>query len=160
MLYKMGEMKVLPDIFGRVYEGTRVPLFSTLFVWTCSVVLLLIAQYELLDYVQLSLLLVFAWLITWGVAIVAAIKYRREHPIHVEKQDWKQPLFPLFPVLGMVGVAVILYGTFAGAVASFGLGIVFLIAIFAIYYFYGRHRMDEAQILTVLNTDQQPNADD
>ncbi|QLG27424.1 amino acid permease [Halorarum halophilum] len=160
MLYKMGEMKVLPDIFGQVYEGTRVPLFSTVFVWACSVVLLLVAQYELLDYGQLSLLLVFAWLVTWGVAIVAAVKYRREHPGHVAKQNWKQPLFPLFPVLGMLGVAFILYGTFSGAAASFGLGIVFLIAISAIYYFYGRHRMDNAEIPTVLDTDRQPSTDD
>lgn len=160
MLYKMGEMKVLPDIFGQVYEETRVPLFSTVFVWACSVILLLVAQYELLDYAQLSLLLTFAWLVTWAIAIVAAVKYRREHPRHVANQDWKQPLFPLFPILGMVGVAVILYGTFSGAVTSFGLGIAFLIVITAIYYFYGSRRMDNADIPTVLDTEQEPKADD
>lgn len=160
MLYKMGDMKILPDIFGQIYEKSRVPLFSTVFVWACSVVLLLVAQYELLDYAQLSLLLTFSWLVTWGIAIVAAVKYRREHPDHVAKQDWKQPLFPLFPILGMMGVAIIIYGTFAGAVTSFGLGIVFLIAITAIYYFYGRRRMENAEIPMVLDVDQQPSTDD
>lgn len=154
MLYKMGEMKVLPDIFGQVYDQTRVPLFSTVFVWAASVLLLIVAGFELLDYAQLSLLLVFAWEVTWAIAIISAIKYRREYPSYVADQDWVQPAFPLFPGLGLVGVAIIFYGTFQGAWVAFGLGIAFVAVMTAIYYLYGKRRMDVANIPNVLESER------
>jgi amino acid transporter len=160
MLYKMGEMKVLPDIFGQVYKTTRVPLFATAFVWACSVVLLLVTYLDLLDYANLSLLLVFAWEVTWAIAIIGAIIYRRNYPAYVESQQWIQPAFPLFPLLGLVGVGIIFYGTFRGAWISFGLGIAFVVAMSVIYYAYGKRRMEIADIPSALPAQQSQTSSD
>lgn len=150
ILWKMGDMKIIPDIFSNVWKKTKVPMFSTLFVWICSVGLILSAYYEWMDYAKLSLLLVFAWEVTWGIVLVAAVKYRMDYPDRVKGQSWIQPLFPLFPILGMIGVIIIFYGTFKGAWVSFGLGIVFLVVLTVIYFAYGKRRMDEADLPKVL----------
>ena len=154
ILYKMGEMKVLPDIFATVWDRTRVPLFSTIFVWACSVVLLLISYYDLIDYAPLSNLLVFVWEITWAIAIVAAVRYRSSYSDYIKSQDWIQPFYPLFPVLGMVGIAIIFYGTFRNSYVSFGLGVAFVIVMTVVYFVYGQDRMENADIPRVLNDSQ------
>lgn len=154
ILYKMGDMSILPDAFGTVWDRTKVPVFSTVFVWAVSVILLITAGYDLLDYSQLSLLLVFAWEITWFIAIIAAVKYRLDHSEYALAQDWIQPAFPLFPILGMIGVIFIFYGTFRGAWLSFGIGVAFVIAMTIIYYVYGKQRMTEADLPKVLEEEK------
>ena len=58
-----------------------------------------------------SLQLTFAWIVfSWALAVVAAILYIEKNAKNeVEKLAWKQPLFPLFPILGLIGIGIVFY---------------------------------------------------
>lgn len=141
LLFSMGESGILPPIFAQL-NNKRVPGFATIFCWILSVIMILIGTNNPdVIYVTLSLLLVFCWVVTWAIGLTAAIKYRSDFKDEVFRLPWKQPLFPFFPIIGYLGVVVILYGTFRGAETSLITGIVFLLIQIAYYYAYGRQNL-------------------
>ena len=144
LLYSMGEDKIIPKIFSKVHKKHKTPHFSIIFTWIVSIGLVLIG-YKNPDivYVHLSLLLVFAWVVTWLISILGAIQYRRKFPNEIKSLPWKQPLYPLFPILGLIGIGVIFYGTFQGAEMSVLVGCIY-VALLTIYYFvYGKKAVNE-----------------
>ncbi len=127
----------LPAFFGYLHPKTRTPVWGIVFIWAVSVVLILVgATNPDLMYVHLSLQLVLAWMISWGLAAVAAILYRLRHREEVARLAWKQPLFPLLPVLGLVGIGIVLWGTFAGFPVALVYGAIWVFLLWVFFRLY------------------------
>lgn len=124
----------LPKFFGYLHPKTRTPVYGILFIWACSVAFILIGSVNPdLIYVEFSLQLTFAWIISWTLAVIAAILYRKNCKEEVENLAWRQPLFPLFPILGLVGIVIVFYGTFLGTPMTLVRGLVWVAALFIFY---------------------------
>lgn len=143
LLYSMGEDKILPRSFANVHDKFKTPHIAIVFTWIVSIILVLIG-YKNPDvvYIHLSLLLVFAWVVSWFISLISAIQYRRKYPEEIKNLTWKQPLYPLFPILGIIGVVIIFYGTFQGAATSVGIGIAYVVVLTIYYIAYGKKRME------------------
>ncbi len=143
LLYSMGQDGILPKVFSNLNEKYKTPHTAIIFTWIVSVALVLLG-YENPDivYVHLSLLLVFAWVVTWLISIIGAIQYRRKFPEEIKNLPWKQPLYPLFPILGLIGVAVIFYGTFQGAEMSVIVGCAYVLILVVYYLLHGKNTVE------------------
>jgi len=144
LLYSMGRSHILPRVFSHVNQH-RVPGFATVLVWVISVVLVLVGSKNPdIVYVTLSLLLVFCWAVTWTLGMISSVLYRSRYPQEIRGLPWKQPLYPLFPIIGFIGVAIIMYGTFKGAEMAILYGVIFVAALAIYYYAYGKQHVDKA----------------
>ncbi|AGK60221.1 Gamma-aminobutyrate permease-related permease [Archaeoglobus sulfaticallidus PM70-1] len=144
LLYSMGEDRILPSVFSKVHEKHKTPHVAIIFTWIASIGLVLLGyQNPDIVYVHLSLLLVFAWVVTWLISLISAVQYRRKFPEEVKNLPWKQPLYPLFPILGLIGIAIIFYGTFQGAETSVIIGIAYVVLLTIYYFVYGKRVMEE-----------------
>ncbi len=143
LLFSMGEKGVLPLAFSQLSKKSSIPRFSTLVVWFISLCLILLGwrQPDII-YVYLSLLLVFCWSLTWFITLLAAIAYRKKYPEEISNLKWRQPAFPLFPILGLAGVAIIMYGAFQAALISLLIGLAFLGLLVMYYFFCGKKNME------------------
>jgi amino acid transporter len=124
----------LPAALGRVHPRTRTPVAGITLVWAISVGLILWGVQDF-DYFYLvfSLHLVFAWMVSWGLALAAVVLYRRRFPAEVRALPWKQPLYPLFPVLGAVGIGVVTCYTIQSKPITLAVGLGWIVAV-AVYY--------------------------
>ena len=129
----------LPAIFGYLHPRTRTPVWGIIIVWAISVGLVLLGTYNPdLVYVELSLQLVLAWMVSWALAVIASILYRKSCPDEVAKLEWKQPLYPLFPILGLVGIVLVTYSTFVGSAMTLVRGIVWMAILYLVFKFTSR----------------------
>jgi L-asparagine transporter-like permease len=146
LLFSMGEKGVLPHVFSQLSKKSKTPGFSTIAVWLISLCLIVLGwQQPDIIYVYLSMLLVFCWSLTWLITLLSAIAYRKKYPDEIESLKWKQPAFPLFPVLGLAGVAIIMYGTFQAALISLLVGLAFLGLLIMYYFLYGKKNMESQE---------------
>lgn len=135
IFYQTAKDGYLPKAFAYIHPKTRTPIKGIVIIWLCSIIFCLIGvKNPDFLYVTLSNQLVVAWVVSWGLALVAAVMYRKYHKDEIDKAGWKQPLFPLFPILGLGGCAYIAYLCFAGSLPTFVTSIVW-IGLLAIYYF-------------------------
>lgn len=131
----------LPAFFGYLHPKYRTPVWSIVFIWFVSCVLMILGVNNPdLVYVHLSLQLVLAWSVSWLLAVIAGIVYRRHAPQEVAALPWRQPGFPLFPVLGILGIAVAVYGTFVGTPQALLYGAIWLLILYLYYKFYAEPR--------------------
>jgi len=135
LLYSIGHKKIIPHFFSKLSEEKKVPVNAIIFVWTASILLIIvgIGNPDLM-YVYLSLLLVFCWAVTWLISIVSSVVYRIKYTDEINKLEWRQPFYPLFPVLGFAGIGIIFYGAFKGAMVSLLSGIIFIGLLITYYY--------------------------
>lgn len=137
ILYAQGREGLLPAFFGYLHPKTRTPVYGILFIWACSVGLVLIGSVNPdLVYVELSYQLVLAWMVSWSLAIVAAILYRKNHIDEVNQLSWKQPLYPLFPILAFIGIAIVFFGTFLGSWMILVRGAIWMGALYIVFKYY------------------------
>lgn len=128
----------MPKFFGYLHPKTRTPIWGIIAIYIFSVVACIIgiANPDFL-YVTLSTQVVVAWILSWGLALVCGVMFKTKHKDEIEKAGWKQPLFPLFPVIGLGGCAYVLYLSFQG---ESGLPTLIAAAVWigllAIYYFF------------------------
>lgn len=112
IFYAQGRAGLLPRSLGRLHPRRGTPVASIVLVWLASVALVLVGMRDPgFYYGFFGLQLVFAWMVSWLLALIAAVVYRRRHADEVRRLTWRQPLYPLFPVLGLVGIAVVTYYT-------------------------------------------------
>ncbi|MBO8162167.1 MAG: amino acid permease [Brevibacillus sp.] len=137
----------LPSFFGYLHPRTKTPVYGIIAVWACSVgmVVLGIVNPDLL-YVELSTQLVLAWMVSWSLALIASLLYRRHHKQEVASLPWRQPLYPLFPVLGFIGIGIICYGTFVGTPMSLVRGAIWMGILYLLF-----KRFSKAQPQNVSN---------
>ncbi|MED0670070.1 amino acid permease [Aneurinibacillus aneurinilyticus] len=106
----------LPAFFGYLHPRTKTPVYGILFIWACSVGLVLLGHFNPdFLYVELSMQLVLAWMVSWTLALIAAVLYRKRAKEEVGALPWKQPLYPLFPILGFIGIGIVFFGNFIGS---------------------------------------------
>lgn len=134
---------LLPEFFGYLHPKTRTPIWGIAVIWVASVVLILLGTIQEASalYVELSMQLVLAWLLSWSLALIAAILYRQRAAEEVAKLEWKQPLFPLLPILGLIGILLVTYWTFSGSPMSIVWAAVWIVALFLVYRFWAIPRL-------------------
>jgi L-asparagine transporter-like permease len=144
ILYAQGREGHLPALFGYLHPKTRTPVYGIIFIWACSVGLVLIGAVNPdIIYVELSYQLVLAWMVSWSLAIIAGILYRKNHMDEVNKLSWKQPLYPLFPILAFIGIAIVFFGTFLGSWMILVRGAIWMGALYLVFrYFRKKNKID------------------
>jgi len=103
--FAMGRDRTLPRIFGSIHKTRKVPHYAILI--TASIMLFM-ALFFPLDTIVASTSIMF--LLLFSVANIASIRLRRR--LTQIDIGFKTPLFPLFPVVGIVstiGIAVYLW---------------------------------------------------
>ncbi len=146
IFYAQAKAGYLPRPLGYVHPRRGTPVVGIAVVWLVSVVLVLIGTRDPNYYYEFyGLQLVFAWMVSWALALVAAVAYRRRYPEEVRALSWRQPLYPLFPLVGLIGIGVVTYYTVEGAPLTLAIGAAW-IAVAGVYYYLGprRTRLREA----------------
>lgn len=139
ILYQQSREGMLPKFLGAINAKTYTPINAILVIWAATVVLILIGQVNPdFIYIELSNQLVIAWLFSWSLALVAGILYRLKHKDEVSKLSWRQPLFPLFPILGFLGIAFTLYGSFINSLMTLVRGGVWLAILFILFAVFNK----------------------
>ena len=85
--------------------------------------------------------MVFAWIISWGLAIIAGMIYRKRDYQEILDSGWKQPFYPFFPIVGLIGCAYVIYITIAGDYSQFIPMAVWIIALLVFYEVYSKRRI-------------------
>ena len=122
ILFAQARAGLLPRPLGYLHPRRGTPAVAIAVVWAASVALVGVGARDPGYYYEFfGLQLVFAWMVSWLLAL-AAVAYRRRHPAEVRGLPWRQPLYPLFPALGLLGIAVVTYHTVAGEPATAWIG--------------------------------------
>ncbi len=130
----------LPAVFGYLHPKWKTPVYSIAAVWAVSVLLVVLGFFNAdLLYVELSNQMVLAWLVSWTLALIAAILYRKHHGSEVANLSWKQPLYPLFPILGFIGILIVCYGTVVGSPMTAVRGVIWMGVLFALFRFLNKN---------------------
>ena len=139
IFYGMAQVGYMPKVFGIVNEKTRVPVRGLIVIWAIGMILIIAGGFwgASLVYTTLVNQGVIGWTLGWGVCVVAGMRYRSE----LKKQGitdikahvgWKQPLYPLIPILALASTIYLLYLCFAGIVEV--VGFILWFGAFCIYY--------------------------
>ena len=126
----------MPKFFGELNEKTRTPVKGLICIWLIGMFFIFLGYFDATGlYVTLCNQAVIAWIASWGLAVVASMMFRKEKgPDGIRKDvGWKQPLYPLFPVVGLLGCAYVLYLSFYDWVQF--LGVAIWMGIFLLWYY-------------------------
>ena len=137
IFYQMSKEGYLPKFFGELNEKTRTPVKGLIAIWVVGMVFILFSFYDATGlYVIMTNQAVIAWIVSWGLATIAGVMYRREMGSDRIRSEvgWKQPLYPLFPVIAIVGCLYVLYLSFYDWVQF--LGVAIWVGIFLLWYFF------------------------
>lgn len=136
IFYAQSKSGYLPKFFGYIHPKTGTPVYGIVTVWALSVVLVILGSLNPdFLYVELSNQMVFSWLVSWSLALVAAILYRKNMMEEVKQLPWKQPLYPLFPILGFIGIIIVFYGSFVGSPMTLVRGIIWMGILYILFKF-------------------------
>jgi len=116
IFYAQAQAGQLPRPLAYLHPRRGTPAVGIAIVWGASVALILIGMRDPSFYYEFfGLQLVFAWMVSWSLALAAAVAYRLRRPAEVRALPWRQPLYPLFPIAGLIGIAVVTYYTVESA---------------------------------------------
>ncbi|WP_186670907.1 APC family permease [Sporosarcina sp. BP05] len=139
IFYQQAREGMLPKFLGAINPKTYTPVNAIIVIWAATVLLVLIGQFNPdFIYIELTNQLVIAWLFSWSLALIAAVLFRIKHKDEIEKLKWKQPLFPLFPILGSIGMVVVLYGTFINSLMTLVRGGIWLTILFVLFAIFNK----------------------
>lgn len=129
----------LPAFFGYLHPKTKTPVYGIIVVWACSVGLVILGTVNPdFLYVELSTQLVLSWMVSWTLALIASILYRKHAMNEITQLPWRQPVYPLFPILGFIGIAIVCYGTFVGSPMSLVRGAIWMAILYVLFRFFNR----------------------
>ncbi|MDQ6600559.1 APC family permease [Bacillus salipaludis] len=141
IFYAQAKSGYLPAFFGRLHPKTGTPVNGIIVVWAASVALIILGMINPdFLYVELSNQLVFAWLVSWTLALIASVLYRKNAKSEVLQLPWKQPLYPLFPILGFIGIAIVFYGSFIGTPMTLLRGVIWMGVLFLLFKVFNKSR--------------------
>jgi amino acid transporter len=145
IFYAQARKGFLPSFFGYIHPKTGTPVYGILAVWACSVGLVILGSINPdLLYVELSTQLVLAWMVSWTLALIAAVLYRKHHMQEIRQLPWKQPLYPLFPILGFIGIGIVCYGTFVGSPMTLVRGAIWMGILYVLFKVSGKSKSSGA----------------
>jgi len=136
IFYAMAKEGYMPKIFAKVHPKTKTPVSGIIVIWVIGIIGILAAKAfgAANFYVTLCNQAVIAWSISWGLAVIAGILYRREMGVERIRNEvgWKQPLYPVIPILAIGGILYVLYLCFYDVYQLVGFVIWFVI--YVLYY--------------------------
>lgn len=140
--FAMGRDHNLPPIFGRIHSRFKTP-DGSLFVSSILIVLmvLLLPIEDIASSADIMFLFLFIFV------NVALIHIRRKTPHHLK--GYKSPLFPLFPILGILTQSLLVVIMFIYSPKAFFLSLLWIGAGLSIYYGYAKHR-EKAEVGPVI----------
>ena len=141
MLHQEFFMKKLrKGYYPKHHKKYHTPFFAIVVVWIISCILIILASFGAeYIYSSLSNQVVFAWCVSWTIALFAAIKYRKLFYSEIKEHGWVQPLFPLFPVVGIIGALMIMWTSYSSEIIQLLIGVLWL-TILIIYYLYVKNK--------------------
>jgi amino acid transporter len=138
IFYQMAKEGYFPRLFAKLNAKTRTPVAGIIVIWVVGIVGILAAYYvgAMEFYATLCNQAVIAWTISWALAIIAGIMFRREMGVERIKKEvgWKQPLFPVIPIAALAGCVYVLYLSFYDMQQFIGFVIWF--AVYVVYYLF------------------------
>ena len=139
IFYSQSRDGFLPAFLGKLNPKTKTPVNGIISVWLISVVLILIGAVNPdIIYVELSNQLTLAWLVSWTLALIASIVYRKKEPEEIKNLPWRQPLYPLIPTLAFIGIIIVFVGTFIGMPMTLLRGVIWMSAIYVLFKIFYR----------------------
>ncbi|MFZ7942610.1 APC family permease [Neobacillus sp. 19] len=146
IFYAQAKSGFLPSFFAHIHPKTGTPVYGIIVVWALSVGLVILGSFNPdFLYVELSTQLVLAWLVSWTLALIAAILYRKKALQEVQMLPWKQPLYPLFPILGFVGIGIVFYGTFIGSPMTLVRGAIGMAILYVLFRFFYKSKSQSSK---------------
>lgn len=148
IFYAMAKEGYMPKIFAKVNEKTKTPVSGIVVIWVIGIIGILAAKAfgAANFYVTLCNQAVIAWSISWGLAIVAGMYYRKDMGIDRIKNEvgWHQPFYPVIPIVALGGILYVLYLCFYDA-AQF-IGFIIWFAIYVLYYLNIKNKIKKGLI--------------
>lgn len=148
IFYGMALEGYMPKLFGKVNAHTRTPVLGIIVIWIIGTIGLICAYAfgATSFYITLCNQAVIAWSISWGLAIIAGMRYRKDIGSKNVRRivGWKQPLYPVIPVLALAGIVYLLYLSFYDVYQWIGAAI--WIGFYCIYYFSIRKKVRKGLI--------------
>lgn len=152
IFYQQAREGMLPKFLGTIHPKTYTPVNAIIVIWAATIVLILIGQINPdFIYIELSNQLVIAWLFSWSLALIAGVIYRIKCKEEISKLSWKQPLFPLFPVLGFISIVAILYGSFINSLMTLVRGGIWLTILFVLFIIFNKNAFKDKKVKEVSN---------
>jgi amino acid transporter len=102
MLYGMAHHKQMPQVFKKIHKRWDTPWFGTLFFFMLIAVPLIILGKEPGYIFVLIISATALWLMAYIIAHVDVMVLRIKYPRF--KRPFKSPLFPLFQIIGIIGM--------------------------------------------------------
>ncbi|WP_042355624.1 APC family permease [Bacillus rubiinfantis] len=137
IFYAQAKNGFLPGFLAHIHPKTGTPIYGIIVVWALSVALVILGSINPdVLYVELSNQLVLSWLVSWLLALIAAVLYRKKAADEVKMLPWKQPLYPLFPILGFIGIGIVFYGTFVGSPMTLVRGAIWMGILYVLFRFF------------------------
>ncbi|MBN1224094.1 MAG: amino acid permease [Candidatus Aminicenantes bacterium] len=131
--FAMGRDHNLPPVFGRIHSRFRTPSGS-IFVSAA----LIMAMVLLLPIEDIASSADIMFLFLFIFVNVALIHIRRKTPQLLK--GYKSPLFPLFPIVGIVTQSVLIIAMFVYSPKAFFLSLLWIGGGLSIYYGYSKHQ--------------------
>lgn len=136
----------MPRALGYVHPRRGTPAVGVAAVWAVSVALVAVGVRDPNYYYEFfGLQLVFAWMVSWLLTLIAAVVYRSRHAAEVRSLPWRQPLYPLFPVAGLLGITVVTYYTVESAPTTVWVGAAWITAAGSYYGLVARRKVKPAE---------------
>jgi len=136
IFYSMAKAGYLPKSLGKINPKTRTPIIAIVVIWVVGMIGIGVAHWagSSAFYVNLSNQAVIAWMVSWGLAAIAGVRYHQSMKGEdiKAKIGWKMPLYPLMPILAFGGIAYVLYLSFYDIYQVIGCAI--WVSIYCIYY--------------------------
>jgi len=130
--FAMGRDHNLPPIFSRIHEKFKTPSGSILVSSVLIIIMLLLLPIEdIASSADIMFLFLFIFV------NVALIHIRRKTPQLLK--GYKSPLFPLFPMIGIITQGVLIVVMFAYSPRSFFISLLWIGAGLSVYYGYSKH---------------------
>lgn len=112
MFSTMAEQGNMPQWLGRLNKKTGTPVNALIIIWIFSVLTIIASVVVEKVYVFVTNQATMLWIISWVLALIAGCLYRSRtlKGKDIKKElGWKQPLYPLCPIVGFVGCAYTMY---------------------------------------------------
>lgn len=124
----------VPKWFGYVHLKFRTPVYNILLVLAISILLIMLGTFvgHTLGYMILGYELVWAWIVSWFLTLLAAFKFRKTYPEIVKQLPWRVPGWPITPILGFIGIAITVFAMFYDLTTSYGINVAAITGVISI----------------------------
>jgi len=148
IFYSMAQEGYMPKFFAKINPKTHTPTSGLVFIWIVCAVIIIAAAFAGTTVVYTTLVnqAVIAWCLSWGLAIIAGMMYRKEIGSKNIKQviGWKCWGYPVVPILALAGIVYVLYLSFYDAQQWIAFAI--WVVVYIIYYLNIRAKIKAGKI--------------